>query len=604
MFPAELQISAIGKIGNIMISKLFERVDKIEREDQQTGLKNFGFGTGSLLSLKDKIPLEEELQIMTNGKMSDLPKSTYEIPTPTSLASIFKGDEFFMTYAGGHTTFGECGPATWFISLDMAFVTTDELKEFPETVKPDFLAKSNKDENTTIFQNRDPTAQKDKPKALNLQSSPSPLNLQSSPPPPPLNLQSSPPPPPPLDLSRDSSSGVPPLSLGTGSESEGGRTAVPLQLEEAAPPSPSPTPVASGASAASPSPVASGASGASANPYYEELPNPYSIPAGSPTTVSSIMKDIEQEELQEQQQKSKIMRENQQKALREQKAQEEQKNLELLRRKNEEENKNIQLEKRMKEGEKFEVYKVPEGKEFGDVPDEAVWPWELDKIPSSGYIETKNQKYFPKILEETVQWTTLYYIPSKILKDTWVPCIIRTKKNGNSSQSKERLRSSYKIWNPFTRDFSNVDFEKGLKPKSAGSDHNNEAKNKERSQPIGTESKEVIKTPTAVEVVGKKPSEPEKKKAEDQFPMIDTSPMSKLFDNCDDGIARFQLSKGQNEELKKELVDKCNLKLGEKINGYVPLVADVSQEIGGLFGTLLRPNALAQVKVKEETLIV
>lgn len=114
----------MGGADKITLVKLMSKVKKIEAGTQH-GLGKFEFGTGKLAYLKNKISLDEELDLIMADKMDDVPNSSVEIGVKTkglTLETLFIQDTNFLLYYG-QQTFDECGDTTWIISLDPAAIS-------------------------------------------------------------------------------------------------------------------------------------------------------------------------------------------------------------------------------------------------------------------------------------------------------------------------------------------------------------------------------------------------------------------------------------------------------------------------------------------------
>lgn len=137
---------------DIVLVKMLAEVPKIE-QGMPCGMGSFGFGSGRLFNLDQKVSLDEELALIEKNVFKNSDLLTHQ---PANLNSFFIQNVKFMKYKG-KATFDTCKDVTYLISTDLAAFSTHELREIPKNQKyqPDFKTKDMRAFKMKVYKNYD-----------------------------------------------------------------------------------------------------------------------------------------------------------------------------------------------------------------------------------------------------------------------------------------------------------------------------------------------------------------------------------------------------------------------------------------------------------------
>lgn len=594
-----------GPGGNFILSKLFVKADQFKQGDQ-FGLGNFNFGKGKFIDLDNKISTEEQMQLVMNDLADQVPKFSMQIPGVHSLESFFKGDNNFMMYEG-NSTFGECGPATWIISLDTAVILNTELSDFDVEAKIDFASHKSAGF-VELYQNRDPDNNKPPPLPPLL------------PPQQPQQPQFEPPAAAPVNQ----------------------QTPEPAQQPQTAPEQPKtaePSPAGPENSADA---IRANYLGDDVNPFLKPVVNPYLVPEAQKTKLSKKEKrdkekkkkrkeaakkkkeaakkkreaakkkkeaakqKKEADKIKQQQENiknSQKKKQDEEKKSEEQAANNKAKNGNLNEDKNEKKE-NKPTKKKFKKHIKYEIYSPESDQKYGTIPKDCVRPWQVEKAKQNGkIIEEENINYLQVLSNKKLKWHVVYYMKSQQEPRVMIPHVVMVNKSYDVPQKFKKLP----VWNYFTKTFDNVLFTDKIQKKEQPAEIKKESTKQKIKLIVNKPLKPLKKINNVTKTDKKNLTEQNKKKSNDEEDRFEGyNPLDEkdapLFRSCDEGMNMLtSVGKHASEELTRQLKSRCNINAGDKLSHVIPVFGQLRKGFGGFFSSFMTKgySNLAQMNEDE-----
>lgn len=232
---------------------------------------------------------------------------------------------------------------------------------------------------------------------------------------------------------------------------------------------------------------------------------------------------------------------------------------------------------------KYEIYSPSLNQDYGTIPKDCVRPWEANKKIQEGLsVATENKKFFPKLSSKNLKWQVVFYYPIKSNSKTLIPHIVKIKRKFEVGIKFQKLP----VYNPFSRDFDWVSFRASKKThkvspiysSSSANSANSPNNNKPPTSQFSAVRLNKVKLPEVI----------------DQNDIISDSydPNKEmevpLFATCDEGMNMLQDEGSKtNAELVRQLKSRCNLDVGDKING-IPIIGTLTRGVSSFLSGVLQ----------------
>ena len=588
-------------------------------------MQGFGFGTGNLANLDNKVSLDRELELIDKDVY---PNSEYMPPGQVNLITFFAQNKKFLMYHG-HTTFEECVEAVYLISTDLAAFSKGELYDIDQhAYKSAFQTKSAAQLKIPVYKNYDPPKNQKKKPGLKQKAKPeSPSKAKGQP-------KEQPNGKPvedtnkPMDKMPKDNKQPPGEPVGQGNSKQA--TPPPPKTGSRIQPLPKqPTVIPPEAPKVGKLPLFK--FDKEVKPFkFQDNGDPrdgptlkdYAVHSGLQKPTGPVAEKPKKEKsphkkptIQEMYQRYlKIPKNPYERGSKE--AEDFEKKMEEMKKQDDERKKNgsgtesetkttstsssssssskveetssSETQKTEKtetsNPDKYVIYRPPPGHKIGWIPQGAIMPGkEVDQLN----IESHNQIYFPPLKNKRLKWGTIFYYKKDGEAGNYLPYIIKIP--FDIKIPKNAPFFSIPVWDKYSKSFTKVTFRP---PK------NENAKNEKSKEPEKTKAKPVtpkkstsppqnndpnniqVKLNYGTEKTQKSKNSKNEKNEGDMYRGDGDNKNKRMFKSCDDGIE--MMNNDPSEKLKQQLKDLCGIETGEKINKYLPGLGKLGNKLGRL----------------------
>ena len=584
------------------------------------GMQGFGFGTGNLGNLDNKVSLDRELELIEKDVY---PNSEFLPPGQVNLISFFAQNQKFMMYHG-NTTFGDCTEAVYLISTDLAAFSKNELYDIDQhKAQSPFQSKSAAQLKVPIYKNYDPPKHKKERPGLKQKAKPEEPNKPKNEPKPsgkPVQDTNKPMDGYPKDQKLPA--GEPPITpTGQGNSKQ-------------AAPQPQQPPTASNFK---PQPYQPQVIPPNETPKIGKLPkfafgkdqkpfefkNKGDIRDGPTLHDYAVHPDQKQKgptsdsgskgkgpphkpTIQEMYQKYLKIPKNPYKRG-SQKAKDFEKTMEEMKKQDKEnhgsgteshhthssssslsesstsESTETHKEENETTSNKFVIYRPPPGQKIGWIPNGAIMPGKEVKDLN---IEAHNQIYFPPLKNKKLKWGTIFYYKKDGEEGHFLPYIIKIPKDITVPQNAPFF--TIPVWDKYSKEFLKVTFhapgnsetkepiKAKAKPVEPITPEKNDPNNIQIKLNYGVDDNQPEKKVSTKEKKDQKKKSEERKKREHHEDNNKSG--DRMFKTCDDGIE--MMNGNPSQKLKRQLKDLCGIETGERIDNYVPGLGNLGSKLG------------------------